>query len=444
MNLFFKQIIIAISFTIGAYFITGCSGGEADYSLEEVQGAYSINFISRANLVVQKDADPVVKLEVSSEYSVTYAIIGGTNSELFDINQSNNCIVYANGIDKDIEFPVDNSNVVIVQVKDINGKTNEQVLYIQVVDDIDLIKPVILPDTITDLVIVKDDLDVFTTISVYNPRGTPVTYSLSDPDTFVITSEGELSLKQAVVYDPTSNNIYDVTVTVTDPETFLETSIVISVTVVATVADLKPTIVSERFDYVENSTDVLQISTYSNIQDTLVYSLGSTLDEDLFNINIATGTIAFNNFPNYEGPLDYDSNNSYEVEVFVVDGNDKTDRKVITITVLNTNDAPYDIVFDSTQNTYISVQGGTFGSFFFPNKITDAQLLATASASDGDLYFDIYTNPEPSIFSMGVNGVLRVDAPPVSADTDYYEIVIEVREDLGETTLETLYVKILK
>ena len=431
--MFFKHIIMAILLTLGSFAISGCSGGEADYSLDEVQGVGGIAFTSRANLIVQKDADPVVELNVSSAYSVTYSIVGGTNYELFDLNHSTSSLIYMSGIDKDVSFPLDNSNIVIVQAKDINGRTNEQVIHIEVVDDINKIKPVILPGVITDPVVVSTDLSTFTTISVYNPRGTNVDYTLSDTSTFTITSDGELSLKQAAVYDPTSNNIYDVTITVTDPETSLETSILISVTIVATIEDLKPTIVSERFDYAENGTESLQIIVNSNIPDTLDYRLGTLLDEDLFSINDITGVLSFDSSPDHENPLDTDLNNIYEVEVIATDGNNRSDSKMVMITVFNIDDGIPGLGYTSFEYYYTGFGSGWRSESSALDSLREDRdyrmiMVANPQVSGDSVTYSLINNSDTNVFVL-VGNMLYISVPDISWNAEYRGNVDVVAND---------------
>ncbi|NNE12270.1 MAG: tandem-95 repeat protein, partial [Ilumatobacter sp.] len=82
----------------------------------------------------------------------------------------------------------------------------------------------------------------------------------------------------------------------------------------------------------------------------LTYSLttasGGGTDNALFTINPNTGVLAFAAAPNFENPLDANSNNSYLVQVTVTDTTSHSDRQNITVEVTNVNEPPN--IFDPT------------------------------------------------------------------------------------------------
>jgi len=163
-----------------------------------------------------------------------------------------------------------------------------------------------------------------------------------------------------------------------------------------------------------------------------------------FNVT-SDGLLTFNIARNFEDPQDANQDNVYEVDIRVTDDLHPVNTTIqhFKVTVVDVSDAPSNIVFVDTGTTSAEVNY-THGVFFWPdsNKVTDLYLSAAASPSDGTLYSTIVTNPDSSIFSMNTNGILRVDAPPVSSNTPY-DIVIDISEDKGETTRVTMHVTIL-
>jgi hypothetical protein len=161
------------------------------------------------------------------------------------------------------------------------------------------------------------------------------------------------------------------------------------------------------------------------------------------------GLLTFNIARNFEDPQDANQDNVYEVDVRVTDTLHPVNTTVqrFMVTVVDVNDAPSNITF-ANGTVYASVQDGNEGSCFLfycnPDTITttNLSLSATASPSGGLLYSSIVSNPDSSIFSMPANGQLRVDAAPVSNNITY-DIVIDIREDKGETTRVTMHVTIL-
>ncbi len=193
----------------------------------------------------------------------------------------------------------------------------------------------------------------------------------------------------------------------------------------------------------ENNKAIVQLTATSPIGSSLTYSKVSGADVAFFNVT-SDGLLTFNVARNFEDPQDANQDNVYEVDIRVTDTLYSVNTAVqhFVVQIADTADAPTNIVFASSGTLSASVNDGT--SFFgiISNKVTDLYLSATASPSNGALYSTIVTNPNSSIFSMNTNGVLRVDAPPVSSNITY-DIVIAVSEDKGETTTVTMHVTIL-
>ena len=71
----------------------------------------------------------------------------------------------------------------------------------------------------------------------------------------------------------------------------------------------------------------------------LVYSISGGADAALFQINELTGALSFINAPNFEAPDDFDTNNSYIVQVRASDGA-LSDDQAITVNVSNAAEPP--------------------------------------------------------------------------------------------------------
>ncbi len=445
-----KTFLLSLLLATVTLLIIGCSGGEADYTLDEVKASQNkIIFLSSSYVTTEKNDITILELKVRSDSNVTFTIVGGDEKDLFAIDQTNNILTYAGTIDKNTAFTDPYYiNKIVVRAENLGGTVVSQVISIQVVDNINAISPTIVPGYITTPVIVHDDLTTFTTIEVNNPRApkTSIIYSLSgrDSNLFTISVDGELSLISTVPYDP-SNHIFEVEVTATDSfyATLKDSTGVITVTVVETAADLKPAIISSHFDYPENSTAPIQIEVHSNIPDTLRYSLSGT-DAYYFKVDSVTGALTFDVYyvlPNYEYPEDSNGDNTYELDVIAIDGNGKSDQKTITITVINVSDAPADIMFDRTKDISLSVKDKSALSFF--NEKYDESILANPSPTNGDLTFSIVsiTNADSKVsFSLSQYGVLNIDVGNTSPST--INVNIKVEEIRGEVSYQTLNVNI--
>ncbi|MFZ1233113.1 MAG: GEVED domain-containing protein [Thiofilum sp.] len=91
---------------------------------------------------------------------------------------------------------------------------------------------------------------------------------------------------------------------------------------------------SAALSVAENQTAATTVTaTDANPSDTLTYSISGGADAARFSINASTGVLTFNTAPDFELPTDADTNNVYEVQVTVADGNGGTDVQTISITV---------------------------------------------------------------------------------------------------------------
>ncbi|NVK84274.1 MAG: hypothetical protein HWE21_08135, partial [Cytophagia bacterium] len=68
-------------------------------------------------------------------------------------------------------------------------------------------------------------------------------------------------------------------------------------------------------------------------ESTLTFSLGSGNDESLFNMDSSTGELTFKSAPDFEDPLDGNTDNNYVVNVVVTDTGDNSVNQDVTITV---------------------------------------------------------------------------------------------------------------
>ena len=433
MKLFLKQITLALSLMIGTFFVVGCSGGEADYSLNEVQGASSIVFISRSSVIVEKISNPLVDLEVRSTNPVEFSVIAG--NDLFTVDGTVNCVVYAPNVSESNITEVDYT--IVVEAKDSYGKTASQVIHIEFVDSLANITPQIDNSYNITPYIVHDDTTPFTQITAYDPRGYGVVYSLegTNSDLFEITADGELSLKGSV-----NAAVYEVVVVVTDKDNdqLISKTDTITLTAVATEADLKPIILSESFSYAENDINPRQIEVASGIKDTVVFTRGAVDDSELFDIS-PTGSLNFKELPNFEDPKN--GSNIYSVQVIATDGNGNVDTRSIVVTVTDVPDAPSDILFETTGTTTISVTDKAF----FGTVSYDRQIRSNSSPSNGVLIYTIdairNTNSDIAL-SLNSSGLLHITIG--NTDPIVVEIDITVEESLGEVSHQTLFVKVME
>ncbi len=70
----------------------------------------------------------------------------------------------------------------------------------------------------------------------------------------------------------------------------------------------------------------------------ITYSLGSGNDENLFDINGATGVITFKAAPDFENPIDANTDNAYVINVVATDASNNSANQDVTITVTDVNE----------------------------------------------------------------------------------------------------------
>ncbi|MGZ5481620.1 MAG: beta strand repeat-containing protein, partial [Pyrinomonadaceae bacterium] len=200
-----------------------------------------------------------------------------------------------------------------------------------------------------------------TTVTSTDPDGGTPGYSIiggADMGVFSIGSlSGVLTFNSAPNFEaPTdvgANNVYEVTVQVSDGNSGIDTQ-AISVTV--TNVNEAPVITSDgggptaNVNAEENQTAVTTVMSTDVDGGTPSYSISGGADMGAFSIGSSSGVLTFNSAPNFESPTDAGANNVYEVEVQVSDGNSGTDTQAISVTVTNVNEAPVNTV-PTTQGT---------------------------------------------------------------------------------------------
>ena len=169
--------------------------------------------------------------------------------------------------------------------------------------------------------------------------------------------------------------------------------------------------ISAAINVVENSPAVTTVvATDANAGSVLTYSIIGGADAAKFTINAVTGVLAFVTAPNLEAPTDAGTNNVYDVQVQVSDG-ELTDTQTIAVTVTNQNEAPTIASNGSGATASISV-------------VENSTVVTTVIATDPDAgaikTYAIVSGADASKFTINsTTGVLSfVSAPNYDAPTD--------------------------
>ena len=264
---------------------------------------------------------------------------------------------------------------------------------------------------------------------------------MSDSTLFNINSStGELNFITApdfeIPKDAGVDNIYNLTIQVSDGELVSTQDISVTVT---SVNDNAPVITSNgSFAVSENTTAAFTVT--ANDADlptqTLTYSIVSGADSSLFTINFSTGELAFITSHDYEIPNDVGNDNIYNVTIQVSDGISNVTQN-IAITVVPVND-----------NSPVII---SLNSFSIPE---NTNTIATVTAVDADLpaqplTYSISGGLDAVKFSMvSATGVLTfITAPDFEVPTDFnadnsYEVVVQVSDGSYNST-QNIIIKVI-
>lgn len=167
--------------------------------------------------------------------------------------------------------------------------------------------------------------------------------------------------------------------------------------------------------------------------DTLSYAIGGGEDGALFQIDAATGVLAFRSPQDFEGPGDADGDNDYQVVLSVADGAGGTDTLSLTVRVSDVNEAP-------------SITSGDSASLL--ENETDTGYVLTGMDPDGDvLSYILAGGADADRFRLEEQRLFFVTAPdfenPQDADGDnLYEVLLAVEDEGGEQAAQEVTVTV--
>ena len=411
-----QAITITVTNANDAPVITSNGGGAtANISVLENQNV--------ATTVVATDQDKDV---------ITYSITGGPDASLFTINTTTGQLTFNSN--PDFENPTDNGkdNVYNVTVQASDGAlTDMQAIAVTVTNANDA--PVFTTGTAFSI---DENSKTVTTITASDQDKDTLTFSVVgglDKSAFTINSStGVLSFVNAPDFEnPTDNgknNVYDVTVQVSDGNGGVTTQ-----AIAVTVNDINdaPVITSNgagataSVSALENQTAVTTVTATDQDKDTVTFSIIGGVDQLLFNIDSGTGVLTFKNAPNFENPTDSGKDNVYNVTVQASDGT-LTDTQAIAVTVTNVNEMPTITSNGAGDTAAISIAENTMA-------------VTTVTASDPDanttLTYSISGGADAALFSINsTTGALTfIAAPDFENPTDtgkdnVYDVIVKASD----------------
>ncbi len=250
-------------------------------------------------------------------------------------------------------------------------------------------------------------------------------YSVSGTDAALFqinSSTGVVTFRTAPDFeapaDDGRNNVYNITVSVSDGTASISQNVAITVANRNDVAPVFTSAIAAAVD--EGQTTAYQAAATDADTATLVYSI-SGADAALFAIDAATGVVTFRNAPDFEAPSDAGGDNVYNIVVTASDGVAAVTRDV-AITVRNLNDTAPVIAATASLNV-----------------LEGARDVMTASATDADGSALTYalSGADAALFAIDAAGKITFISPmdyetPADADGDgVYTFTITVSDGVA-------------
>jgi formylglycine-generating enzyme required for sulfatase activity len=256
--------------------------------------------------------------------SLTYSLAGGTDQGAFVLNSFNSStglLTFKNAPDFEANASAAGNNAYFVTVQVTDGIfVVTQALTINVINVNE--SPVFTtPTTAT----VPENQTFALNLNAPDPDGDGLTYFISggaDQAKFAINPvQGVLIFKSAPDFEnpgsAAGSNTYAVTVQVSDGALSVTQALTITVT-----DQIEPPVFTFAAspDAPENQTFVLDLNATDPDGGALTFSIAGGADESSFGLNPSTGVLIFLIIPDFENPVDADTDNSYELTVQVSDG----------------------------------------------------------------------------------------------------------------------------
>ncbi len=361
---------------------------------------------------VGSDEDPGTTLQ--------YTLRSGGDGALFNLS-SGGLLSFKSAPDYEQPTDTNKDNRYEITIVVSDGQTSTESPVSVIVGNVNDIAPIIQS---TGTHTIEENTTAIFTLQASDADGDSLAYSApsgADAVLFSVSSDGQVTFKTAPDYDLPAdnggNNVYNVNIAVTDGKHQTLLPVVVNVT---NVNDIEPTLLfAADYSVVENNAQTLTLSASDPEGDQLTFSLTASADSGLFALN--GNQLSFISQPDFEAPLDSDTNNIYQLNVAVSDGVHDVNRD-FTVSVKNANDILP--VFDAT---------GPFSAA--ENQIQ----VGTVSASDQDkdlLSFSLPAKADNALFQIGNDGVLTFSSPPnyeSPADNNKdnaYDVIVNVNDGL--------------
>ncbi|MFL6673511.1 MAG: type I secretion C-terminal target domain-containing protein, partial [Massilia sp.] len=311
--------------------------------------------------------------------ALSWSIVPGVDAARFAIDATTGALSFVTAPDFENPADVGANNVynLTLQVSD-GSLASTKAIAVTVTDVFENTAPVITSAAAFN---VAENTTAVATATATDAEGQPLTWSIvpgTDAARFTINaSTGALSFITAPDFenpaDVGANNVYNLTLQVSDGN--LASTQAIAITVTDVVDNAAPVITSgAAFSVAENTTAVTTATATDAEGQPLAWSIAAGGDAARFAINATTGALSFIAPPNFESPLDVGANNVYNLTLQVSDGS-QTSTKAIAVTV---TDIPNDVMGTAGNDTMT----GTAADEWFDISSGGNDIVTAAAGSD--------------------------------------------------------------
>ncbi len=284
--------------------------------------------------------------------------------------------------------------------------------------------------------------DRIATYTANDPENKAIIWRLSgvDGENFEISGTGELRFKATPDYeapaDNDTDNRHEVTVEAYDGAKTGSLPLTITVTNVDEALKLTG---ETSIEYPENGTE--PVATYTANDPEKGEITWSLLGDDRGDFSISRGVLTFDTPPDYEAPVDVDTNNVYEVTVKAFDGTHTVTMEV-TITVTDANDPP---VFPDQDPGTTGVQNTQATREVAENTAAGVDIGTPVAATDADSDTPTYSLRGTDAASFGIDtptGQLKTKAPLDYETRNSYTVTVTATDPSAVSATATVTINV--
>ena len=344
---------------------------------------------------------------------ITFSL-SGEGSDKFQVDKNGNLILIA-----DLDYETQTEYALTLIISDGENTTEFQFSF----SILDVDEPASLESTLFATEFLEDVAigTTFVTNVAVDPEDGQLTYTLSGEgsENFTIDENGNITSTSLLDYETAAS--YTFFINVSDGVHTTTNVITIVVADVNEAPSLSSTLAQDSFDEnIASGTSIASVSASDPESGSLTYSLSGT-GSNLFSID-ANGNITLT------GGLDYESATSYDLVITVSDGVNQT-SETITISVADVNEAPS--------------LSSTLAQDSFDENIASGTSIASVSASDpesGSLTYSL-SGTGSNLFSIDANGNITLTGGLDYESATSYDLVITVSDGVNQTS-ETITITI--